>query len=185
MNLKNQTDSPCERLVKLALECGFTNACAVDPAKINVYRRVRETCADGKCKNYAKNWACPPACGTLEDCADRIHGYKSGVIMQTTGGISGNDMDSMLRIGVKHSEHISAFSAVALAEYPYSLVLGWGSCRICETCTYPFASCRSPKKMISSMEAYGMIVGEVCTGHGIPYDYGKGTLTFVACFLTS
>jgi predicted metal-binding protein len=63
------------------------------------------------------------------------------------------------------------------------MILGWGSCRICESCTYPFAPCRFPKKMICSMEAYGMIVGDVCKSGGIPYDYGKGTLTFVACFL--
>jgi predicted metal-binding protein len=172
------------KLVDLAFECGFTNACAVYPPEIKVHRRVRDTCADNKCGAYGNNWACPPACGTLEDCEDRIHGYKSGIIMQTTGLVSEKrDMDEMLKIGYKHSEHIAAFSETALPEYPYSMILGWGSCRICESCTYPFAPCRFPKKMICSMEAYGMIVSDVCLSGGIPYDYGEGTLTFVACFL--
>jgi predicted metal-binding protein len=182
--MNQQMAAACACLTELALECGFTNACAVDPAKISLHRQVRDTCADGKCRAYGKNWACPPACGALEDCEERIHGYESGIVMQTTGNLDKKDgMEGMLRIGGEHSEHIAAFSGAALLEYPYSLVLGWGTCRICESCTYPFAPCRFPQKMTYSMEAYGMLVSEVCTACGIPYNYGEGTLTYVACFL--
>jgi hypothetical protein len=39
--------------------------------------------------------------------------------------------------------------------------------------------------MYSSMEAYGMVVNEICGDSGIPYYYGPGTLTFVGCVLYS
>jgi predicted metal-binding protein len=186
MHQQAEADNPCAKLTELALECGFTSARAVDPAKIRIYREVRDACAEDKCNSYGKNWACPPACGSLDDCADRVRGYKSGIIMQTTGVLADElDWDGMLRLGVEHSGHIAAFSGRALPEHPYSLVLGAGACRICETCSYPFAPCRFPQKMTYSMEAYGMLVSEVCTVSGIPYHYGRGTLTYVACFLAA
>jgi hypothetical protein len=33
------------------------------------------------------------------------------------------------------------------------------------------------------MEAYGMIVSDVCKANGIPYYYGPNTLTYCACVL--
>jgi predicted metal-binding protein len=172
------------KLTELALKCGFTSARLFDPLKIKVYSEVRDACVEDKCGSYGKNWACPPACGTLEDCEDRIRGCKSGLIMQTTGVLTDEfDWDGMLRIGEEHTEHIAAFSGEALAEYPYSLVLGAGPCRVCPSCAYPYAPCRFPKQMTCSMEAYGMLVSEVCAGGGLPYFYGRGTLTYVACFL--
>jgi predicted metal-binding protein len=174
------------KLAELALKCGFTSASPFDPLKIKVYREVRDACAVNKCGAYAKNWSCPPACGTLEDCEDRIRGYKSGLVMQTTGVLA-DEFDwegSMLPLGEEHAKHIADFSGEALAEYPYSLLLGAGSCRVCASCTYPYAPCRFPQKMTCSMEAYGMIVTEVCALSGLPYYYGRGTLTYVACFLS-
>jgi hypothetical protein len=38
--------------------------------------------------------------------------------------------------------------------------------------------------MLSSMEAYGLLVSEVCRASGLPYYYGPKTLTFSACILT-
>ena len=184
MDQQVSAENSFAKLTELALECGFTNTSAVDPSKIRIYREVRDACTEDKCKSYGKNWACPPACGTLEDCEDRVRWYKSGIIMQTTGVLDDEfDWKGMKRIGIEHSAHIEAFHRMARPLHPYSLLLGAGACCICETCTYPFVPCRFPQKMTCSMEAYGMLVSEVCKGSGIPYHYGSGTLTYVACFL--
>jgi predicted metal-binding protein len=174
----------CDRLAGLALKCGFTSVRLIDPQKIKTYDDVRAACAADKCGYYGKNWACPPACGTLEDCDTKIRRYESGLVMQTTGILANKfDWNEMLHLGKEHSEHIAAFSEAALADHPQSFVLGAGGCRICESCAYP-APCRFPQKMTCSMEAYGMLVSEVCSAAGLPYYYGEGTLTYVACFLT-
>ena len=68
--------------------------------------------------------------------------------------------------------------------YPGCLPLTAGSCTICRSCTCPEKPCRFPNKMLSSMEAYGLLVSEVCKDAGLAYYYGPGTLTYSACILT-
>ena len=38
--------------------------------------------------------------------------------------------------------------------------------------------------MLSSMEAYGLLVSNVCRSSGLEYYYGPLTLTYSACILT-
>ena len=35
---------------------------------VELMNEVREMCQNGNCGMYGKNWACPPGCGSLEDC---------------------------------------------------------------------------------------------------------------------
>lgn len=179
------------KLERLALECGFTKTASLDPSKIVTRSEVRDACAEDKCDSYGKNWACPPFCGSLADCADRIRGCGRGIIMQTTGALEDEfDYEGMLRLGREHEKHIADFAAAVLAEHegeparPRPLILGAGPCRVCESCRCPQAPCRFPQRMTSSMEAFGMVVSDVCASCGIPYYYGKGTLTYVGCCLT-
>ena len=58
-----------------------------------------------------------------------------------------------------------------------------GTCTRCEVCTYPDRPCRFPGKMLSSMEAYGLVVGDVCRSSGMPYYRGENTITFTSCLL--
>ena len=67
--------------------------------------------------------------------------------------------------------------------YPKLLPLGAGCCTRCKDCTYPDAPCRFPEKMVSSMEAYGMLVLEICKANGLSYYYGADTMTYTSCFL--
>ena len=50
-------------------------------------------------------------------------------------------------------------------------------------CSYPDAPCRFPELQSANMEAYGMIVSEVCQRNNINYYWGPGTVTFVGCVL--
>ena len=56
--------------------------------------------------------------------------------------------------------------------------LGVGTCRQCQTCSYPDAPCRFPDKAFSSMEAYGLLVSQVCTDSGLKYNYGPNTIAY-------
>ena len=58
--------------------------------------------------------------------------------------------------------------------------IGAGCCMICETCSYPDSPCRFPQKKISSMEACGMLVSEVCQKNDLKYYYGPNTISYVA-----
>ena len=66
--------------------------------------------------------------------------------------------------------------------FPDMLMLGAGGCRICPKCAYP-EPCRFPEKTISSMEAYGLFVTQVCRDNDLKYYYGPRTITYTGCVL--
>ena len=93
------------------------------------------------------------------------------------------DWDGMMKAQNLHQEHFLAFLEKLHASHFSFLPLGTGCCMLCKTCTYPDAPCRFPRKRISSMEACGMLVSEVCQKNNLKYYYGPNTLAYVACVL--
>jgi predicted metal-binding protein len=169
---------------QLASDSGFTGIGDLNVDTIKVYTEVRDACAENKCHQYGKNWACPPGCGTLDECADRLHKYKKGLILQTTAVLEDAlDFEGMQELGENHGKHAQAFAGKIKDLYPGAMMVGSGGCARCENCTYPDKPCRFPNEITSSMEALGMLVSEVCKDNNIPYYYGPGTLTYVACVL--
>ena len=67
--------------------------------------------------------------------------------------------------------------------YPGCLPLTAGSCTLCARCTYPDRPCRYPTKRLSSMEAYGLFVSDICARSGLAYNYGPRTMTYTSCVL--
>lgn len=173
-----------ERILRLAAEAGFTHAAALDPATIELKAEVRAMCADNSCGQYDKCWSCPPGCGELTECAQRIAGYRTGLLVQTVGVLEDSmDVETMMDIGVGHKAHFQDLYAALCREYPGMLALGAGCCTQCAVCSYPDAPCRFPDKMVSSMEAYGMMVADVCQKNGLAYFYGPNTIAYTSCFL--
>lgn len=170
-------------LVDTALTFGFSAAAPIEPTKLTVQEEVRAMCAADRCHAYHRNWACPPVCGTLAQCAAAISACSTGVLLQTTGHLEDSfDYEGMMALEKQHLERFHAFSAHIRQERPNALCLGSGGCRICKTCAYP-EPCRFPEKACSSMEAYGLLVSDVCKICGVPYYYGENTLSYTACVL--
>jgi predicted metal-binding protein len=173
-----------EKVKLLALQCGFSQVGELDVDTIRVREEVRAACAQNKCKAYNSNWSCPPACGTLEECESKIRRYKKGILVQTTGILEDSlDYETMEQTGKHHGKNLAQFAQDIRNLYPSCMVIGAGSCGNCETCTYPTAPCRFPSRMISSMEALGMVVSDVCKDNHLPYYYGPNTLTYTGCVL--
>jgi predicted metal-binding protein len=184
------------QLETIALDCGFSRTGKVDASGIRVRKEVREACASDKCHSYGKNWSCPPACGSLEACENRIRQYNTGLILQTTGNLEDSfDYDSMSHIEDLHRTHLRVFQERLGQMYfveaensplvqPW-LLLGSGACKNCPQCTCPQSPCLFPVKMIVSMEAMGILVSELCKANNIPYYYGANTVTFVGCVLVN
>lgn len=64
------------------------------------------------------------------------------------------------------------------------LPMGSGGCGVkCASCTWPDAPCRFPDQAFTSMEAYGLLVTDVCKSADTPYYYGRNTVTFTSCVL--
>jgi len=171
-----------ENTIKLALEMGFSQAGLLDPATIELKEEVRQMCRN--CGAYDTRWSCPPGCGSLEECRERIGAYHQGVLVQTTGQLEDPfDGEGMMETEATHKENFTKLYELLRQRYPGMLALGAGGCRLCKTCAYPDAPCRFPEKMVSSMEANGMVVTEVCRANGLQYNYGPNTITYTSCFL--
>ena len=173
-----------EQLTKLAEEAGFSAWAPLDVATIELKPEVRDMCAANSCGQYGKRWSCPPGCGTLEACTEELKGFTHGILVQTYGDIEdGFDFEAMMEIESDHKDHFSDMRDALREAGAQILALGAGCCTVCAKCTYPDESCRFPEKKISSMEAYGMVVLEVCKANGLPYFYGENTIAYTSCFL--
>ena len=113
-----------------------------------------------------------------------VAGYSTGLLVQTTGAIEDSfDFEGIQDIEQQHKRHFDAMHEALRPLYPKLLPLGAGCCTRCKDCTYQDAPCRFPEKMVSSMEAYGMLVLEICKANGLSYYYGADTMTYTSCFL--
>ena len=82
--------------LELCREAGFTGAAYLDPAKLELMPEIRRMCEDNRCGRYNKCWACPPACGSLDELRERVLTYDYGVLLQVTGRLEDPfDIDAM------------------------------------------------------------------------------------------
>ena len=168
----------------LAKEIGFEQAGPLDPATIALKEEVREMCASGKCAMYDKRWSCPPGCGTLDECRELLKGYTRGILVQSVGELEDNfDIETMMETEAAHKERFYAMRKALVERGIDALAAGAGCCTICPECTYPDAPCRFPEQKMSSMEALGMLVLEVCKANDMRYFYGENTIAYTSCLL--
>jgi len=171
-------------LIELAKECGFDCAAPLSVEKFRFLPEVRDMCAANTCGKYGASWACPPACGTLEELSARAGKYSDGLLVQTVGQLE----DSFDWEGIQVAAERQRVNFLKLWDElekrcPDLMAMGAGTCTNCEKCTYPDEPCRFPKRMAASMEACGLVVNEVCKSCGVPYNHGPNTIAYTGCFL--
>ena len=173
-----------ETLLALAKQVGFSQIAPLDMTALEVREAVREMCAGDRCHSYGRSWSCPPACDTLEQCKERIQRNKWGILVQTTAQLEDDfDLDGLGTAQYRHKKAFDTLTRQARMLYPGCLPLTAGTCTLCHRCTYPKQPCRFPQKRLSSMEAYGLLVSDVCTKSGLDYYYGPKTITYTSCIL--
>ncbi len=175
-----------EEAGELARNRGFSNWGFFPAEKLRFLTEVRDMCVADRCGKFGKTWTCPPACGTLEEITGRARAYSWGILLQTTGQMEDAfDAETLVDAMEKQKENFGTYVKGIRKDYPGEdiLPMSSGGCDLCGTCTYPEESCRFPEQAVPSMEAYGLLVTEVCELAGIPYYYGKNTITFSSCIL--
>lgn len=172
-----------ERWLVTALEMGFSHGVVLDTETLIPRQDVRDMCVQDKCRAYGKNWTCPPHCGTLEECAEKLQEFDQGILLQTVGKTEKTvDTKAYRRTEEQHLKLFHAISEKIRKEHPNALCLGAGGCRICGECAWP-EPCRFPEKACASMEGYGLFVTQVCKENGLMYHHGERTVTYTACIL--
>ena len=173
-----------DELLKEAEAIGFSHYGPLNMDALKPLPEVREMCAENKCGRYDKSWSCPPACGTIEEMDAKMHSYSQGILVQTTAEMEDSfDYEAMMNGGKKHGEDFRAFRDRLVKLGGDFMFLGAGSCGLCKSCTYPDAPCRFPDSLMSSMEASGLLVNQVCRDSGMEYYYGKNTVTYTSAVL--
>lgn len=173
-----------KELEKTGLEVGFSHIAPLKCETIELLPEVRDMCKANTCKMYDKRWSCPPGCGTLDECREKIRKYEHGILVQTVGELEDSmDGEGMMEAEARHKENFFALEKVLRERWPHMLAIGAGCCTKCTTCTYPDEPCRFPDKAFSSMEAYGMLVTQICQANNMTYYYGPCTIAYTSCFL--
>lgn len=153
---------------------------------LEVRTEVREMCAADKCHVYGKSWACPPACGDIEEFEQQMHSYEHFAVVQTVAELEDEfDGEGMMEAAQLQKERFYGL-VDKLAEEGLAagvMTLSSGTCQVCAKCTYPDEPCRFPEKRLVSMEAAGLVVSEACTTAGIPYNHGPNTIAYSSCVL--
>ena len=169
--------------IQSALALGFSAAVPLDTETLIPRDDIRQMCAADKCRAYGKNWTCPPHCGTIEECTERIRRCRHGILVQTVGKTEKIvDTKAYRRTEQQHLEQFHRLCEQVRQIHPQALCLGSGGCRICGVCAWP-EPCRFPEKACSSMEGYGLFVTEVCRNNAAQYHHGPMTVTYSACIL--
>jgi predicted metal-binding protein len=177
-------DNSFARWEKLAAQCGFTHAWPLDAHALVFRDDVRRLCAEDRCRCYGRSWICPPACGSVGDARLRAGKYSRGILVQSVRRLDGPfDLEGINAAENAHNRSFDLLHRKLKALHPGLFAMGMGGCRRCGKCTYPDAPCRKPDEAVPSMEAYGLMVSDVCAACGAKYGYGEGTVTFTSCFL--
>lgn len=170
--------------IKNLCENVFDKAAVIRADKLIFRDDVREMCKSGRCGSYGNNWGCPPGCGSVDECRERAAKYDKAIVVQTIGVLEDSfDFEGMGKAAIEHCQRMTYMREKIEAKLSDVLSLGAGPCKVCEKCAGPDEPCRFPEKRFSSMEAYGLMVSEVCADSGLKYINGENTVTYTGCFL--
>lgn len=171
--------------IQLDESCGFDHAGIFDVAGLKFLSEVRDMCEANKCGLYGRRWTCPPAIDTLEEIRAKAQTHEWGIVLQTTAEMEDEfDGETMLEAQETQIDRFNAYCDKLREVAADCLPMSSGNCtNRCKVCTYPFGECRFPQYAYPSMEAYGLLVSEVCKLADTPYYYGRSTVTFTSCVL--
>lgn len=167
--------------------CGFKQYKLFDPGLIVIDPQVRVICEQNACRQYGTNHMCPPAIKGIEAWKADIASFKNGIIVTKVYPLKrSSDFKSMLAGMADFQKTLNRFKKDILAKFGDKkiLLLGAGSCRICERCNYADGEpCRFPDKAFPSLEACGIDVMSLSKQAGVNYHNEKNTVTYIGAVL--
>ena len=176
MSIRAQIEKACKEIFH---ESGY-----VDIGNLKFYPEIRAICEGNSCRNYGASWACPPAVGTLSECALRVRKYSFMLVFTQKYALEDSfDFEGMVEGGKDFKKCVDKFHARISPLVSDFLLLSNEGCGRCKTCTYPDAPCRFPSLLHPSIEGFGFIVNELAAEAGIKYNNGQNTVTYFGALL--
>jgi len=163
-----------------ALSTGFTEAVWLDGLTLECEERLRAYCNPEGCPNHGQNWVCPPGCGSLSECAERVGAFHQGLLLQTVSE-PGTPVEDYKKLNRTHNLRLRELIE-KYGEGMEIMALTSGGCVFCETCAYP-EPCVKPSVRMNSLSAHGIDVGKLCERAGLDYSFRPDRVYFVALVL--
>ena len=167
-------------LADKAVSVGFSFAALMEDLSIECEPRLRAYCNPDGCPNHGSNWVCPPGCGSLTECADKVKGYNRGILLQSVSE-TGPDFTNFKELNRTHNLRLREFIEDHCSDMDI-LALTSGGCIFCDVCVYP-EPCVKPEKRMNSLSAYGVDAGKLCGKAGLEYSFRPDKVYFVALVL--
>ncbi|HIQ99018.1 MAG TPA: DUF2284 domain-containing protein [Candidatus Scybalocola faecavium] len=172
-------------------KCGASHCAMIRVSDIVLDPGLRQNCELNYCGEYGRTWVCPPHCGPIEECIQKVKKYKEGIIIQTISPLEDSyDFEGMEEAGRYFKDVlVKAVHAVKEAARDQKddremLVLSAGGCHRCETCAVKTNEpCRHPNEAFPSLESHGIFVSDLAAKAGLNYINGQNTVTYFGAVL--
>lgn len=174
-----------EEYVSRALALGFSHAVLLEWLELCCKPELRAYCNPEQCRIYGTTWVCPPGCGSIEECQERVLRYHLGIVLQTVCEVPlhKGKWERLRSLQREHNSRLLALVDSIRTEVPSALPLTTGGCNVCDSCTFPEKPCIKPDKQMHSLAAYGINVGDLCKQAGLEYSFAEGIVYYTACLL--
>ena len=170
-----------KELLALALELGFADAALIDTKELVFLPSFRPLCQENLCGKYGINYACPPACGTVEEMAARVRAWPQALVMQSMWDIT-DPLDPAQIKPAKAWHNRLTRQLIDRAGQP-GLMIGVSGCDLCSPCAMTSGEpCRFPDLRFSCMSAYCLFVQDMAEKCGMEYDCGPGIVAFFSMY---
>ena len=169
--------------LEIARTLGFTEAVLRSDLSLTSRAESRAYCNPEQCPNHGQNWVCPPGCGTLEECAERVREFSEGILLQSvTELIPPTELETYKALNRAHNARLKELIEAVKPVVDKLLPLTTGGCSFCVECSYP-EPCLRPDVKMESLSAFGIDVGELCEKAGLDYSFRKDRVYFTALLL--
>ena len=164
---------------------GLTNCLAFDPALLEPEEHVRAACRRNKCGTYARNYMCPPYCGTLAKLSNKFRDYTGGWLVQYSVPLDvKHDKEGLDRSKLDFHHKVLELEKEFPPESRVWGLIG-GSCGLCERCNVLVGKpCAHSRDARSSMESVGIDVARLLEHLGLVLEFRDDRVTWTVCVLT-
>ena len=172
-----------EEYLKKARALGFSKAVFMEDLAIECKPELRAYCNPQQCPKHGQNWVCPPGCGTLDECEEKARRFFKGLLLQSITKLDPPAApETYTQLNREHNLRFKEFVEYVKPGVARLLPLTNGGCVFCEECAYP-EPCIKPDLKMESLSAFGIDVGGLCEGAGLPYSFNPEIVYYTALLL--